>query len=72
MTASPSSSSATSSASRCTGQPGSVRSYGPVLSKLGLTYPQYLTMLVLWEAGGPLPSVISASGCTSTAARSPR
>ena len=31
-----------------------IRSYGPELSNLGLTYPQYLTMLVLWEAGGPL------------------
>ena len=25
------------------------RLYGPVLGKLGLTYPQYLVMLVLWE-----------------------
>lgn len=25
------------------------RLYGPVLAKLGLTYPQYLAMLVLWE-----------------------
>ncbi|MES2174396.1 MAG: MarR family transcriptional regulator [Pseudomonadota bacterium] len=25
------------------------RLYGPVLAKLGLTYPQYLVMLVLWE-----------------------
>ena len=25
------------------------RSYKPVLLKLGLTYPQYLVMLVLWE-----------------------
>lgn len=25
------------------------RMYGPVLAKLGLTYPQYLVMLVLWE-----------------------
>ncbi|OWK33683.1 MarR family winged helix-turn-helix transcriptional regulator [Sphingomonas dokdonensis] len=25
------------------------RLYGPVLSPLGLTYPQYLVMLVLWE-----------------------
>jgi len=24
--------------------------YKPVLDRLGLTYPQYLTMLVLWEA----------------------
>ena len=28
--------------------------YKPVLARLGLTYPQYLVMLVLWEAGaGP-------------------
>jgi DNA-binding MarR family transcriptional regulator len=25
------------------------RAYGPVLDELDLTYPQYLTMLVLWE-----------------------
>ncbi|ALR22966.1 MarR family transcriptional regulator [Sphingobium yanoikuyae] len=25
------------------------RLYGPVLGELGLTYPQYLVMLVLWE-----------------------
>jgi MarR family transcriptional regulator, organic hydroperoxide resistance regulator len=25
------------------------RSYGPLLAELGLTYPQYLVMLVLWE-----------------------
>jgi DNA-binding MarR family transcriptional regulator len=25
------------------------RMYGPVLGELGLTYPQYLVMLVLWE-----------------------
>lgn len=28
------------------------RAYGPILEKLGLTYPQYLVMLVLWEADG--------------------
>ncbi|MEH6721825.1 MAG: MarR family transcriptional regulator [Aurantimonas endophytica] len=27
------------------------RLYGPVLGELGLTYPQYLVMLVLWERG---------------------
>jgi DNA-binding MarR family transcriptional regulator len=27
-----------------------VRAYQPVLARLGLTYPQYLVMLVLWEA----------------------
>ena len=26
--------------------------YKPVLEKLGLTYPQYLVMLVLWESDG--------------------
>ena len=27
--------------------------YRPVLAPLGLTYPQYLAMLVLWEQDGP-------------------
>lgn len=31
-----------------------VRAYTPVLADLGLTYPQYLTMLVLWENDGPV------------------
>jgi DNA-binding MarR family transcriptional regulator len=31
-----------------------VRAYGPLLAELGLTYPQYITMLVLWEADGPV------------------
>ncbi|WP_045879028.1 MarR family transcriptional regulator [Pseudofrankia sp. DC12] len=31
-----------------------IRAYGPVLAEIGLTYPQYLTMLVLWEAEKPL------------------
>jgi MarR family transcriptional regulator, organic hydroperoxide resistance regulator len=31
-----------------------VRSYRPVLAELGLTYPQYLTMIALWEATDPL------------------
>jgi DNA-binding MarR family transcriptional regulator len=26
-----------------------VRAYGPLLEDAGLTYPQYITMLVLWE-----------------------
>lgn len=30
------------------------RGYAPHLAELGLTYPQYLTMLVLWEADAPL------------------
>ncbi|MDX1754789.1 MAG: MarR family transcriptional regulator [Marinobacter sp.] len=31
--------------------------YRPILSELGLTYPQYLVMLVLWEADGAVESV---------------
>jgi DNA-binding MarR family transcriptional regulator len=31
-----------------------VRAYGPLLAELGLTYPQYVTMLVLWEAVDPV------------------
>jgi MarR family transcriptional regulator, organic hydroperoxide resistance regulator len=27
------------------------RAYKPILERLGLTYPQYLVMLVLWEKG---------------------
>jgi MarR family transcriptional regulator, organic hydroperoxide resistance regulator len=27
------------------------RAYGPLLAPLGLTYPQYLAMLILWEEG---------------------
>jgi DNA-binding MarR family transcriptional regulator len=30
------------------------RAYGPLLADLGLTYPQYLAMLVLWESEGPI------------------
>jgi DNA-binding MarR family transcriptional regulator len=29
-----------------------IRAYGPLLREVGLTYPQYLVMLVLWEADG--------------------
>ncbi|MHA7627701.1 MarR family winged helix-turn-helix transcriptional regulator [Corallococcus sp. M7] len=29
-----------------------VQAYTPLLAKLGLTYPQYLVMLVLWETDG--------------------
>ncbi|MBL8743832.1 MAG: MarR family transcriptional regulator [Myxococcales bacterium] len=29
-----------------------IRAYGPLLEPLGLTYPQYLVMLVLWEGEG--------------------
>ncbi|MGQ2997244.1 MarR family winged helix-turn-helix transcriptional regulator [Variovorax sp.] len=32
------------------------RLYKPLLDKLGLTYPQYLVMLALWEKDGPMVS----------------
>ncbi|MGV3573216.1 MAG: MarR family winged helix-turn-helix transcriptional regulator [Ramlibacter sp.] len=32
--------------------------YKPLLEELGLTYPQYLVMLVLWEADGVMVSEI--------------
>jgi MarR family transcriptional regulator, organic hydroperoxide resistance regulator len=35
------------------------RLYGPVLGELGLTYPQYLVMLVLWEEE---PQTVGALG----------
>lgn len=35
------------------------RLYRPLLDELGLTYPQYLAMMVLWEAS---PSTVSALG----------
>ena len=34
-----------------------VRSYAPLLDDAGLTYPQYLTMLVLWEDPGQPRSI---------------
>jgi DNA-binding MarR family transcriptional regulator len=30
-----------------------MNAYAPILDDLGLTYPQYLVMLVLWEEDGP-------------------
>ena len=36
------------------------RSYKPMLEQLGLTYPQYLAMLVLWEQDGVLVKDIGA------------
>jgi len=32
-----------------------IRAYKPMLDRLGLTYPQYLAMLVLWEWRGAPP-----------------
>jgi DNA-binding MarR family transcriptional regulator len=31
-----------------------IRAYGPLLEPLGLTYPQYVAMLVLWEHDDPV------------------
>jgi DNA-binding MarR family transcriptional regulator len=31
-----------------------VQTYGPLLGELGLTYPQYVALLVLWEADEPM------------------
>ena len=31
-----------------------IRAYAPLLADLGLTYPQYLTMFVLWETDQPV------------------
>jgi DNA-binding MarR family transcriptional regulator len=30
------------------------RAYGPLLREVGLTYPQYLTLLALWDDGEPM------------------
>ena len=37
------------------------RGYGPLLSRLGLTYPQYLVMLTLWQAEGDASAETDAS-----------
>jgi len=37
-----------------------IRAYGPLLEPLGLTYPQYLVMLVLWEEDGASVKAIGA------------
>lgn len=37
-----------------------IRAYRPILAPLGLTYPQYLVMLVLWEGDGRSVSEIGA------------
>lgn len=41
-----------------------IRGYKPMLDELGLTYPQYLVMLVLWEwqAGPPAQATVKALG----------
>jgi MarR family transcriptional regulator, organic hydroperoxide resistance regulator len=37
-----------------------IRAYGPLLEPLGLTYPQYVAMLALWEQ--PEPVTVGALG----------
>ncbi|KAF1068366.1 MAG: Organic hydroperoxide resistance transcriptional regulator [Pseudomonas citronellolis] len=41
-----------------------IRGYRPMLEALGLTYPQYLVMLVLWEwqAAAPAQATVKALG----------
>jgi DNA-binding MarR family transcriptional regulator len=41
-----------------------IRAYKPMLSQLGLTYPQYLAMLVLWEwhVQAPVQPTVKALG----------
>ena len=34
-----------------------VRAYGPLLAESGLTYPQYVTMMALWEEPSAAPTV---------------
>ncbi|MEI8095454.1 MAG: MarR family transcriptional regulator [Spirochaetales bacterium] len=36
------------------------RAYRPILDKYGLTYPQYLVLLILWEADGVAVNEIGA------------
>ena len=39
--------------------------YKPVLEKMGLTHPQYLVMLALWERSPRTLKDISEASCTS-------
>jgi MarR family transcriptional regulator, organic hydroperoxide resistance regulator len=39
-----------------------IRAYGPLLEPLGLTYPQYLTLLALWEASSADPLSVKELG----------
>ncbi|MDE1164159.1 MAG: MarR family transcriptional regulator [Pseudomonas sp.] len=45
--------------------------YKPLLQALGLTYPQYLTMLVLWEKDGMTVGEISARLLTDPGSLTP-
>ena len=45
------------------------KSYKPLLAPLGLTYPQYLVMLVLWQADGGADSAASRLTVSQLGAR---
>ena len=47
------------------------RAYKPMLDQLGLTYPQYLAMLVLWEGDGITVGDISARLLTDPGSLTP-
>ena len=47
------------------------QAYHPLLSEYGLTYPQYLVLLVLWEKDAqPVNGTTSPSGCSWKRTRS--
>lgn len=45
--------------------------YKPLLEALELTYPQYLVMLVLWEADGPSVSALGERLCLDSGTLTP-
>ncbi len=45
--------------------------YRPLLSELGLTYPQYLVMLVLWERDGRTVGELGQNLCLDSGTLSP-
>lgn len=45
--------------------------YKPLLDELGLTYPQYLTMLVLWEKDGLMVSELGQRLCLDSGTLTP-
>jgi len=45
--------------------------YKPLLDSLELTYPQYLVMLVLWEADGPSVSALGERLCLDSGTLTP-
>lgn len=47
------------------------KAYKPLLQSIGLTYPQYLAMLVLWEGDGITVSEISARLLTDPGSLTP-